>query len=77
MSHDNGYEFFKEDKPKIIIFHDMKLVKISDVGEEFRRWLYGQTMTMVDDKNLNDGDMFNWAYYCDYERFINNYPIID
>jgi len=77
MSHDNGYEFFKEDKPKTIIWYGMKLVKISDVGEEFRRWLYGQTMTMVDDKNLNDGDMYNWAYYCDYERFINNYPIID
>ena len=77
MSHDNGYEFFKEDKPKTIIWYDMKLVKISDVGEEFRRWLYGQTMTMVDDANVNDGDMFNWAYYCDYERFINNYPIID
>ena len=67
-----------ETKPKVIFWHGMKLVKISDVGIEFARWLGGQTMPMVDaDKSINDGNPLNWAYYEDYLRFINNYPIID
>ena len=67
-----------ETKPKVIFWHGMKLVKISDVGIEFARWLGGQTMPMVDaDKSINDGDMFNWAYYSDYGVFISGSPITD
>lgn len=59
--------------PETIIWNGMKLVRISDVGEKFLKWLYGQTCPIVEDRE----DSTNWAYYCDYERFINGLPIID
>jgi hypothetical protein len=67
----------KKKEPKIITWNGMKLVKISDVSVEFRRWLYGQTLPLVDDETVNDGRPFDWAYESDYYRFINNLPIID
>lgn len=53
----------------------IKIVKISTTEhpQEFCEWLYGQTLPMVDD----DPEPTGWAYYWDYERFINNYPVID
>ena len=60
-------------EPEIKLWHGMKLAKISDVGDEFKEWLYGQTLPLVED----DPEPMNWAYYWDYERFINGLPIID
>jgi len=53
----------------------IKIVKISTTErpKEFCEWLYGQTLPMVED----DPEPTGWAYYWDYERFINNYPVID
>jgi hypothetical protein len=49
-----------------------KLVKISSV-KGFYKWLRGQTIPVVSE----DKDPFDWAYYGDYDRFINNKPIVD
>jgi len=59
--------------PETKIWHDMKLVRISDVGEEFSRWLYGQTIPLVED----DPNPTDWAYYWDYRGFIRNLLITD
>lgn len=67
----------KIEEPKTITWNGMTLVKISDVGKEFNEWLYGQTIPLVEEMELNDGSPFNWAYYGDYYRFINKLPIID
>lgn len=50
----------------------MKLVRISDV-KGFSDWLAGQTMPVVE----GDKNPFDWAYEWDYERFINNLPVVD
>jgi hypothetical protein len=59
--------------PETIIWHDMKLVRISDVGDKFLKWLAHQTVPIVDDNETP----FDWAYYWDYDRFIKNLPIVD
>ena len=59
-------------EPQKIIWHDMYLIRISDVPG-FREWLWGQTCPLVDD----DPDPLDWAYFDDYERYINGLPIID
>jgi hypothetical protein len=67
--------FLKENKmtePTKIIWHEMELVKISDVPG-FADWLYGQTLPYVED----DPTPTDWAYEWDYDRFINHLPIID
>lgn len=75
MSHNSGYEFYKEIKPITRMWHGIKIVKVSTVISKprFKEWLGGQTMPYVED----DYAPFDWAYYSDYERFINNLPIID
>lgn len=60
-------------KPTTMIWNDIKIVKISDVGDKFYKWLYGQTLPLVEE----DENPTGWAYYWDYERFINNLPVID
>ncbi|MCL5012331.1 MAG: hypothetical protein M1320_02825 [Patescibacteria group bacterium] len=50
-----------------------KIVKISSVGNEFDKWLRGQTIPVV----YEDENPYDWAYHGDYIRFINNLPVID
>jgi hypothetical protein len=59
--------------PTIKIWNGIKLVKVSDVGEKFAEWLYGQTMPLV----VEDDCPTDWAYYWDYQRFVKGLPIID
>jgi len=49
------------------------IVKISEVGDEFFKWLHGQTLPLVEE----DENPTGWAYYCDYSRFMNGLPIVD
>ena len=58
---------------RTIEWHDMKLVKISDVGEDFLKWLYGQTLPLVEE----DENPMDWAYYWDYERFSKGLNVVD
>lgn len=60
-------------KPEEMQWNGMELVRISDVGDEFQTWLYGQTLPFVED----NADPMDWAYKSDYKRFINNLPVID
>jgi hypothetical protein len=60
-------------RPEEMRWEGMKLVRISDVGEAFRVWLYGQTLPVVD----GNATPFDWAYYGDYVRFVDNLPVID
>lgn len=48
-----------------MIWHDMRLVRISTVPG-FGSWLYGQTMPLVED----DVSPYDWAYYSDYDRYV-------
>jgi hypothetical protein len=57
----------------IKVWHKIKIVKVSRVGEEFSKWLYGQTMPLIED----DEYPYDWAYYSDYLRFKNGLKIID
>jgi hypothetical protein len=60
-------------KPETVTWKGMKLVRVSDVGEKFAKWLYGQTLPFVEDNETPT----DWAYYWDYERFISNLPVVD
>jgi hypothetical protein len=61
------------ENPTVMNWHKIWIVKVSNVGEEFAKWLDGQTRPLVsEDKNPSD-----WAYYSDYSRFVNKEPIID
>ena len=60
-------------EPETKIWHDMKLVRISDVGKDFSRWLYGQTFPYVED----DPKPTDWAYYWDYTKYLNGGKITD
>jgi hypothetical protein len=62
-----------KNNPEVMTWNGMKLVRISDVGERFSKWLNGQTIPLVED-NKNPTD---WAYYQDYVRFVNNLRVID
>lgn len=59
--------------PETIIWHGMKLVRVSDVGSEFANWLYGQTLPLVEDNDTKT----DWAFYWDYERYVKGLPIVD
>ena len=59
--------------PTTKFWNGMMLVKISDVGDNFREWLWGQTIPLVED----DPEPTNWAYIWDWERYVNKQPIID
>jgi len=61
------------DNPEVRVWHKIWIVKISDVGEEFAKWLNNQTMPLVEE----DENSTNWAYFGDYSRFIHKLPIID
>jgi len=60
-------------KPIVKTWAGMKIVKVSSVGDEFRRWLGGQTCPLVEDDPTPD----DWAYYWDYERFRDHKPVVD
>lgn len=62
-----------KENPEIVSLEEMTIIKISDIGENFRKWLYGQTVPYIEE--LDDPD--DWAYYWDYLRWKNNQPIID
>lgn len=59
--------------PETKFWNGMKIARISDCPAGFMEWLNGQTCPVVED----DKDPMDWAYYWDYERFINNLPVID
>ena len=59
-------------KPNLHMWDGHTLIRISSVPG-FAKWLYGQTLPLVD----NDPDPFDWAYYYDYVRFTHNLPVID
>lgn len=60
-------------EPMIMNWYSIRVVKISEVGEDFRQWLDGQTTPVVyEAENPTD-----WAYYDDYLRWINGLPVID
>lgn len=48
------------------------VVRIADVPG-FAKWLHGQTMPVIE----GDPEPFGWAYYHDYQRFIQGLPIYD
>ena len=55
------------------IWDEVAVVRVSDIGDGFGGWLYGQTLPLVlDDQNPHD-----WAYYSDYLRWQNGLPIVD
>ena len=56
-------------------WNGMALVKISTVHnpEEFKKWLYGQTLPVIDD----DETPYDWCYADDYRRYVKRLPIID
>jgi hypothetical protein len=63
-------------EPEIIEFPEAKfihVVRISSVGEDFSKWLYGQTCPFV----VGADNPCDWAYIWDYERYISGLPIID
>lgn len=62
-----------QENPETKMWHDMKLIRISDVGKDFKYWLAGQTLPYVKD----DDDPMDWAYFWDYERFVKGLPITD
>lgn len=52
-------------------------IRISETPEASRerlmKWMYGQTMPIIDGMTVGD-----WAIYADdYYRFINNLPVVD
>jgi hypothetical protein len=51
----------------------IEIVRMSDVGEDFMRWLYGQTLPLV----IGDPTPQDWAYAKDYERFKAGLKVID
>ena len=59
-------------KPETKGWEGCKLVRISDV-EGFGDWLLGQTLPLV----RGDATPYDWAFFPDYERFINKRPIVD
>jgi len=59
-------------KPEIRNWEGMKIIRVSDIGG-FGKWLHGQTLPLVED----DETPTDWAYYWDYERYINGLPVID
>jgi len=60
-------------EPTVMNWYSIRVVKISEVGEDFRKWLDGQTTPFVyESENPTD-----WAYYDDYLRWINGLPVID
>lgn len=61
-----------EYKVEIREWHGMTLVRVSD-KPGFAKWLYGQTQPLV----TEDEHPYDWAYYDDWARFIENKPIID
>ena len=60
-------------EPETKFWNGMKIVRISDCPAGFMEWLAGQTLPFV----LESCEPMGWAYYSDYERFINNLPVID
>ena len=63
----------EKENPETLIFNDMIVVRISDVGKDFAEWLNGQTLPLIEENQ----DPLDWAYYWDYLRWKNNQPIID
>lgn len=60
-------------EPEIRIWHDIWVVRVSDVGDDFSKWLYGQTLPYV----LEDESPSDWAYYSDYSRWVRKLKVID
>ena len=63
-----------------MIWNGMKLVQVSSVDnkEAFSKWMHGQTCPFVEEElERENGDPYDWAYYWDYQRFIDKKPIID
>jgi hypothetical protein len=56
----------------ILDWHGMQVVRISAVPG-FAKWLYGQTIPLVEEEE----NPYDWAYMWDYDRFISDRSIID
>lgn len=61
------------ENPTIMKWHGIWIVKISDVGKDFAEWVYYQTKPIVEESDTPS----DWAYYSDYSRFANRFPVID
>jgi hypothetical protein len=65
-------------EPTTMMWNGMKLVKISECGEEFKKWMYGQTIPFVEDwLDCETESPTDWAYSWDYDRFIKGLKVID
>jgi len=63
-----------QDNPTVMVWLDnIWIVRVSEIGEEFAKWLTGQTLPLVNE----DEHPTDWAYYSDYSRWIQHLPIID
>ena len=55
-------------QPETKEWRGMKLVRISDAGIEFDKFLCWKTSPVVED----DVDPMDWAYECDYDAYVNS-----
>ena len=61
------------ENPLVMNWSGIWIVKVSECKEGFSEWLAGQTRPLV----TEDPNIYDWAYYGDYSRFINELPVID
>jgi hypothetical protein len=52
--------------PTKTAWNGISVVKVSDVGDDFKQWIYGQTQPIVDEENPED-----WAYRHDYLMWLS------
>lgn len=58
----------KKKELEIKTWNNIKIVKINSVNDRrFLDFLMGKTLPFV----AEDKEPYNWAYYYDYERFLN------
>lgn len=64
---------FKIDSENFRIIEGLGMVVRISAYPGFGKWLYGQTIPMMPDED----NPYDWAYVCDWERFMRNLPVID
>ena len=69
---DNNIEKVSEN-PTVIIFHRYYLVKISDIGDEFKQWLIDNKWTAPTVDEIETPQ--DWTYYFLYSRWMQEQQI--